>query len=223
MENSIIQELNTEVDRITGNKLLPAKSRQRYEEVYKLFIECQNEKKCLVTKFVHETFEVRFATVGGLRSPASPPGLHSWTPRGLRPGPTRDPPPVLPSPPYLSSACHQLLQSLKSPISMSSSGKIAYASWGESGHANSRQVRSTWPKVIATERYLAITFDLVRRTSRSSAFHHFRVSTRNVLLLCNQYYNFYTRLTADADANAVYVRPCDRQVGRPRCRTSESL
>ena len=51
---------------------------------------------------------------------------------------------------------------------MSLSGKIVYAPRGESGHANSRKVVGTWPKVIATERYLAITFDLVRRTSRSS-------------------------------------------------------
>ena len=56
MENSIIQELNAEANRIIGNKLLPAKSRQRYEQVYKLFIEWQNEKKCFVTKLVHETF-----------------------------------------------------------------------------------------------------------------------------------------------------------------------
>ena len=39
---------------------------------------------------------------------------------------------------------------------MSSLGKIVYAPRGESGHANSRKVRNTWPKVIATERYLAI-------------------------------------------------------------------
>ena len=46
MENSIIQELNAEVDRIIGNKLLPAKSRKRYEQVYQLFTEWQSEKKC---------------------------------------------------------------------------------------------------------------------------------------------------------------------------------
>ena len=82
MENSIIQELNAEADKIIGNKLLPAKSRQRYEHVYKLFIEWHNEKKCssvseeilivylikkfvslssqimphFETQFVHETF-----------------------------------------------------------------------------------------------------------------------------------------------------------------------
>ena len=42
----IIQKLNAEADRIIGNKLLPVKSRPRYEQVYKLFIEWQNEKKC---------------------------------------------------------------------------------------------------------------------------------------------------------------------------------
>ena len=46
MENSIIQELNAEADRIIGNRLLPAKSRKRYEHVYKLFTEWQSEKKC---------------------------------------------------------------------------------------------------------------------------------------------------------------------------------
>ena len=46
MENSIIQELNAEADRIIGNTLLPAKSRKRYERVYKLFTEWQSEKKC---------------------------------------------------------------------------------------------------------------------------------------------------------------------------------
>ena len=56
MENLIIRELNAEADRIIGNKLLPAKSLQQYEQVYKLFIEWQNKKKCFVTKFVHETF-----------------------------------------------------------------------------------------------------------------------------------------------------------------------
>ena len=45
MENSIIQELSAEADRIIDNKLLLAKSRQRYAHVYKLFIEWQNEKK----------------------------------------------------------------------------------------------------------------------------------------------------------------------------------
>ena len=47
------------------------------------------------------------------------------------------------------------LKSLKPPISMSSSDKIVYAPRDESGHAHSRKVRSTWPKVIATESYRA--------------------------------------------------------------------
>ena len=42
MENSIIQELNAEADRIIDNTLLPAKSRERYKQVYKLFIELPN-------------------------------------------------------------------------------------------------------------------------------------------------------------------------------------
>ena len=45
MENSIINELNAEAERIIGNKLLPAKSRKRYEQVYKLFTEWQSKKK----------------------------------------------------------------------------------------------------------------------------------------------------------------------------------
>ena len=52
MEDSIIQEWNAEADRIIGNTLLPAKSWQRYEHVYKLFIELPY----FVTQFVHETF-----------------------------------------------------------------------------------------------------------------------------------------------------------------------
>ena len=46
MENLIIQELNAEADRTIGNKLLPVKSRKRYEQVYKLLTEWQSEKKC---------------------------------------------------------------------------------------------------------------------------------------------------------------------------------
>ena len=46
MVNSIIQELNSEADRIIGNKLLPAKSRKQYEQVYKLFTKWQSGKKC---------------------------------------------------------------------------------------------------------------------------------------------------------------------------------
>ena len=39
MKNSIIQELNAEVDRIIGNKLFAVKSWQRYDQVYKLYIQ----------------------------------------------------------------------------------------------------------------------------------------------------------------------------------------
>ena len=58
MENSIIQELNAEADRIIGHKLLKAKSRKRYEQVYKLFTEWQSEKKC--SSFSEEILIVYF-------------------------------------------------------------------------------------------------------------------------------------------------------------------
>ena len=58
MENSIIQELNAEADRIIGNKLLPAKSQKRYEQVYKLFTEWQSEKK--ISSFSKEILIVYF-------------------------------------------------------------------------------------------------------------------------------------------------------------------
>ena len=58
MENSIIQELNAEADRIIGNKLLPAKFRKRYDQVYKLFTEWQSEKKC--SSFSEEILLVYF-------------------------------------------------------------------------------------------------------------------------------------------------------------------
>ena len=45
---------------------------------------------------------------------------------------------------------------------MSSSDKIVYAPRDENGHANSRKVRSTWPKVIVTESYLTLAFDSSR-------------------------------------------------------------
>ena len=40
---------------------------------------------------------------------------------------------------------------------MSSSDKIVYAPRAENGHANSRTVRITWPKVIVIESYLAVS------------------------------------------------------------------
>ena len=71
---------------------------------------------------------------------------------------------------------------------MSSSDKIVYAPRAESGHANSHKVRSTWPKVIATESYLALALDSSRSPSASCdeldarcAFPRFRLSTRKLL------------------------------------------
>ena len=58
MENLIIQKLNAEAERIMVNKLLPAKSGQRYEQVYKLFIEWQDEEKC--SSFYEEILIVYF-------------------------------------------------------------------------------------------------------------------------------------------------------------------
>ena len=58
MDNSIIQELNAEADRIIGNRLLPAKFRKRYEHVYNLFTEWQSEKKC--SSFSEEILIVYF-------------------------------------------------------------------------------------------------------------------------------------------------------------------
>ena len=47
MEISIKPELNSEAECVVvNNELLPAKSRHRYEQVYKLLIDWQNEKKC---------------------------------------------------------------------------------------------------------------------------------------------------------------------------------
>ena len=75
---------------------------------------------------------------------------------------------------------------------MSSSDKIVYAPRAESGHANTRKVRSTWPKVIATEsRDQAVipALDSSRSPSASCdelnarcAFPRFRLSTRKLLL-----------------------------------------
>ena len=96
---------------------------------------------------------------------------------------------------------------------MPSSGETVYAPRGESSHANSRKVRSTWPEVIVTESYLGnflaryefsaygLGFSLlrstardhlVRQTWRSSAFPHLRLSTRNGLwILKAQWSNTY--------------------------------
>ena len=45
MEDSVIQKSNAEADRNIANNLMPAKSQLRYEHVYKIFIEWQNENK----------------------------------------------------------------------------------------------------------------------------------------------------------------------------------
>ena len=54
----IINKLNAEADKIIADKLLPAKSRQRYEQTYQQFIEWQKEKKC--ASFSEEIFIVFF-------------------------------------------------------------------------------------------------------------------------------------------------------------------
>ena len=72
--------------------------------------------------------------------------------RGFAPGPHRDCSPD-PRPAHHPHASNN--KSLKPPISMSSLRKIVYAPRGESDHATLRKVRSTWPKVIATESDLA--------------------------------------------------------------------
>ena len=80
----------------------------------------------------------------------------------------------------------QYLKSLKPPISMSSSDKIVYPSRDESGHANSRKVRSTWPKVIATESYLArwqrSAYGLGPSFPRWTAHDHLRPRATNLTL-----------------------------------------
>ena len=47
LRRSVVENIfdHAEADRIIGDKLLPAKSRKRYEQVYKLFTEWQSEKK----------------------------------------------------------------------------------------------------------------------------------------------------------------------------------
>ena len=62
---------------------------------------------------------------------------------------------------------------------MSSSDKIVYAPRGESGHANSRKVRSTSPNVIASESYLPCSIIFPRGKNRrpTAAGSHSRAST----------------------------------------------
>ena len=77
---------------------------------------------------------------------------------------------------------------------MSSSDKIVYAPRAESGHANSRKVRSTWPKVIATESYLAVRILGLRPRAtnltlavHSPAFVSLRVSYYYIIEARNEY------------------------------------
>ena len=69
---------------------------------------------------------------------------------------------------------------------MSSSDKIVYAPRAESGHANSRKVRSPWPQVIATESYLArcqpAAYGLGFSPPRSTARDHLRPRAMNLTL-----------------------------------------
>ena len=69
---------------------------------------------------------------------------------------------------------------------MSSSDKIVYAPRAESGNAHSRKVRSTWPKVIATESYLArwqpSAYRLGPSFPRSTAHDHLRPRATNLTL-----------------------------------------
>ena len=75
---------------------------------------------------------------------------------------------------------------LKAPTSMSSSDKIVYGHRGESGHAISRKVRSTWPKVIATESDLArwqpSAYGLGPSFPRSTAHDHLRPRATSLTL-----------------------------------------
>ena len=94
--------------------------------------------------------------------------------------------PAPPSPVSPITACQQQFKSLKPPISMCSSDKIVYAPRAESGHANSRKVRSTWPKVIVTESYLArwhpSAYGLGPSFPRSTAHDHLRPRATNLTL-----------------------------------------
>ena len=69
---------------------------------------------------------------------------------------------------------------------MSSSDKIVYAPRAESGHAYLRKVRSTWPKVIATESYLArwhpSAYGLGFSLPRSTAHDHLQPRATNLTL-----------------------------------------
>ena len=96
------------------------------------------------------------------------------------------------------------LQSLKPPISITSSDKIVYAPRGESGHANSSKVRSTWPKVIATESYLErwqpSAYGLGPSFPRSTARDHLRPRATNLTLAAHS--------IAFVSLRVIYYSPC---------------
>ena len=201
MENSIIQELNAEVDRIIGNKLLPAKSRQRYEQVYKVFIEWQNEKKmffvfrenphcvfqwknlfpylhksCRVSShnlftylLTHET--VHFATVEGGVAPGPPTRAASRIPA---PPSTCTPAPITPT--DRMSAIISVTQAANFHEAKAfMQARVKFATLGGRGLRLSVISRGKNPRPSTSgshsrARQLAITFDLLRRASRSSAF-----------------------------------------------------
>ena len=115
-----------------------------------------------VTKFVHETFEVRFV---------NPPFVNP--PPGLRPGPPLLPPPELP-PPFRPPPRSNTSDSSNSSNSSNSSDSSNYLDRFD-------QVRSR----PCTSLVLTPGLDSSRSPSAScdehDAFPHFRLSTRNVL------------------------------------------
>ena len=123
---------------------------------------------CLLIFTNHASFRDKICLWNILSAFRKPPaGVSPLDPTGAAPRTPAPPSACTPSSVPPTTTCQQWLKSPKPPISMSSSDKIVYASRYQSDHASSRKVRSTWPKVIATESYLAITFGFVRRTWRS--------------------------------------------------------
>ena len=102
MENSILQELNAEAERIIGNRLLPAKSRKRYEHVYKLFTEWQSEKNKICLWNILSSFR----DSRGAPPPEPPAGASPLDPTGAAPR-TPSPPSCTPSPIPPITACQQ--------------------------------------------------------------------------------------------------------------------
>ena len=109
MENSIIQELNAEADRI-------------------ILLFFFSVVICFVIFTNHASFPDKICSWNILSSchesrgappPHPPPGLRPWTPPELRPGPPRLAPPILPPSAHPPPACQQQSKSLKPPISKS--------------------------------------------------------------------------------------------------------